>query len=126
MKKISFFALLLLLFTMQTASAESVYRAVTAENQWTTGINPYSPHQSTPKAGTLGVFISGTFTATVGLQYSLDAGATWNDLYVNGTQKTYTGPTHDTLIDYEPGILYRIGVKTGEFTSGTVNVRLSK
>ena len=126
MKKIIVLVSLLLFFAIQTASAESVDRAITAANQWSTGINPYSPHLYTPKAGTIGIFITGTFVATVGLQYSLDRGVTWADLYVDGARKTYTAPAHDVLTDYEPGILYRIGVKTGEYTSGAVNVRLSK
>lgn len=117
----------MVLLCQSAFAGEAVTRSVTAENQWTTGIEPYSySWRDTNKLGTLGIFVSGTFVATVSLQYSLDSGATWNDLYVNGTRKTYTGPTHDTLIDYEPGILYRIGVATGEFTSGTANVRLSK
>ena len=126
MKKVFVFVSLLLFFAAQTALAESVERAITAANQWSTGINPYSPHQYTPKAGTLGIFISGTFVATVGLQYSIDRGVTWEDLYINGVRKTYTTKAHDTITDFEPGILYRIGVAAGQFTSGTVNVRLSK
>lgn len=127
MKKIATAITVMFLLFAQTAQAdEAVTRAVTAENQYTSGISPYNAFLYNPKAGSLGIFISGTFSATVSLQYSLDRGATWNDLYVAGTRKTYTGPAHDTITDFEPGVMYRIGVPTGSFTSGTVNVRLSK
>ena len=130
MKRIffSFCLVLLLVIFCGTAIADPVYvsRAVTAQNQYTDSISPYNSFLGGPKSGTLGLFVSGTFSATVSIQYSLDRGATWNDLYINGVRKTYTGPTHDMIVDYEPSVLYRIGVATGEYTSGTVNVRLSK
>lgn len=107
-------------------SVEVAIGADAAEGTYTGAITPYSPFVNAPKSGTLGVFISGTFVATVGLQYSIDRGVTWEDLYINGVRKTYTTKAHDTITDFEPGILYRIGVAAGEFTSGTVNVRLSK
>ena len=113
--RIGLLALVLLIWNCQGVFAgEAVTRAVTAQNQWTSGIEPYSySWRDTNKMGTLGIFVSGTFVATVSLQYSLDSGATWNDLYINGSRKTYTGPTHDMIVDYEPSIQYRIGVATG-------------
>jgi hypothetical protein len=66
--------------------------------------------------------ITGTWTATVTLQKSFDAGLSWEDttgVYVANTSTTF----NDALDNIE--ILYRIGVKTGDYTSGTVNVSLS-
>lgn len=63
------------------------------------------------------VSITGTFTANVVVQRSFDGGVTWLD------RATYTTAKEDTLMEIEPS-LYRIGVKTGGFTSGSVSVRL--
>lgn len=68
------------------------------------------------------VTISGTWTATVTLQYSVGEPGNWVDV------KTWTGNT--TNENYDDGldneiIYYRIGVKAGDFTSDTANVQLS-
>ena len=68
--------------------------------------------------GYLNVSISGTFVATVTVQRSID-NSTWVDV------DTWTAPTED--YGFEPELMwYRIGVKTGEFTSGTAVVRLGR
>lgn len=68
------------------------------------------------------VNIKGTFTATVTLQRRSDVSEDWEDI------KTYTAPTSD-VDNISDGlenqiVFYRIGVKTGDFTSGTVFVSL--
>jgi hypothetical protein len=55
-------------------------------------------------------------TATVSVQRSPD-GTNWFDV------NTYTAPIEGTGFDPEFNF-YRIGVKTGDYTSGTVDVRL--
>lgn len=66
--------------------------------------------------GNFNVSISGTFAATVAVQRSVD-GSTWGDV------NTYTAPIEAS--GYEPeAMYYRIGVKTGDYTSGTATVRL--
>jgi hypothetical protein len=55
-------------------------------------------------------------TATVSVQRSPD-GINWFDV------NTYTAPIEGTGFDPEFNF-YRIGVKTGDYTSGTVDVRL--
>lgn len=64
--------------------------------------------------------LSGTWVATVHLQRSFDSGTTWMDV------DSYTANTE--LVGYEPerGVIYRAGVKTGNYTSGTVAIRLSQ
>lgn len=61
------------------------------------------------------ITVSGTFVANVTLQRSVDEGSTWIDV------STYTTVTTTTLTDgLENQIIwYRIGVKTGGYTSGT-------
>jgi hypothetical protein len=68
--------------------------------------------------GYFNVSISGTFTATVFVQRSID-NSTWVDV------EDYTTPYEG--VGFEPEIMYyRIGVKTGGFTSGTIEARLGR
>ena len=71
-------------------------------------------------SGNFSFSLSGTWVATVHLQRSRDDGTTWNDV------GAYTTNTEDA--GYEPagGMLYRVGVKTGNFTSGTIVAALYK
>ena len=87
-------------------------KAIAAADSWSDAV------AVTPAKGTFfNVSIWGTFTATVTLQRSFDAGTTWLDV------ATYT--TSKEEVRQEPeGALYRLGCKTGQFTSGPVNVRL--
>ena len=77
--------------------------------------NIFSDSLSVP-ANQFSISVSGTFVATVTLQKSYD-GTNWNDV----EQFTYASE----WIATEPeGASYRIGVKTGDYTSGTITVRL--
>lgn len=64
--------------------------------------------------------IAGTWTATVTLQRSVD-GATWEDV------ATYTANASSTFNDGLDNVeyFYRIGIKTGNYTSGTALLGLS-
>lgn len=90
---------------------QPVTAAITAENTFTAAL---SLPVSKPN---FNLSIWGTFIAAVTLQRSFDGGTTWLDV------KSYAGPLEDRGFEPE-GALYRVGVKTGGFTSGTVNVRL--
>ena len=69
--------------------------------------------------GFFNLSITGTFVATVTVQRSFDNQATWQDV------DTFTKSTED--FGMEPEVCwYRAGVKTGDFTSGTINVRLGQ
>lgn len=82
--------------------------AIDAENSFT------DPVQLT---GNFNISISGTFSATVVVQRSFD-NSTWHD--VNSFTTAFQGT------GYEPEVVwYRAGVKTGGYTSGTANVRVS-
>lgn len=67
------------------------------------------------------VQLSGTWTATVTLQRSVGEPGTWVDV------NTYSANTTVTVDDgFDNQIIYyRIGVKTGDFTSGTLDAALS-
>lgn len=90
----------------------STYLGIGAANVFSDAI------QISPAKGTFfNVSVWGTFVATVTLQRSFDLGTTWLDV------ATYTSAKEE--IRQEPeGALYRIGVKTGAYTSGTVDVRI--
>lgn len=64
--------------------------------------------------------LSGTWVATVTLQRSFDDGGTWQDV------ETFTANLERIGVSPETNIQFRFGIKTGDFTSGTVVGRLSR
>ena len=62
--------------------------------------------------------LSGTWMATVHIQRSFDDGVTWLDV------ENFNINTEKIGIEPEVGIFYRFGVKTGNYTSGTIIGRL--
>lgn len=65
--------------------------------------------------------VSGTFIARITLQKTYDGGVTiYND------EVTFTKPTNEISLPLSESAEYRIGVLTGDFTSGTVEVRLGR
>lgn len=84
-------------------------KTITAENSFTDPVQIQ---------GWFNLSVSGTFAATVTAQRSLD-NSTWVDV------DAWTEPTEE--IGLEPEVMwYRVGVKTGGFTSGSVVVRLGQ
>ena len=67
------------------------------------------------------VVITGTFTATLTLQRSIGDDVSWQD------QSTYTAATDTTVNDALDNqiIYYRIGVKTGDYATGTADTTLN-
>ena len=92
-------------------SRKSVTRSIAAENLYT---------DSVQVVGYFNLSISGTWVATVTVQRSFDQSATWHDV------DTWTTNAEEYGLEPEGGIHYRVGIKTGEFTSGTCVVRLSQ
>ena len=88
-----------------------VEKEVTAENTFSDGL--YTE-------GAFNLSISGTFVATITVQRSFDQGSTWRDV------DTFTAPIETYGTDPEPVVVYRAGVKTGDFTSGTVDIRIGR
>ena len=92
-------------------SRKSQTRSIAAANLYTDAVEV---------VGYFNLSISGTWVATVTVQRSFDAGATWYDV------DTWEENTQEYGLEPEGGIQYRVGIKTGEFTSGTCVVRLSQ
>lgn len=96
----------------QNSNGQSVTVSVTAQNTFTGSIKV----TGTGSQRTFGLTLTGFGTATVTLQRSTD-NATWTD-----TSNTYTANTTTSITDGLDNqiIYYRIGVKTGDYTVGTI------
>jgi hypothetical protein len=79
-----------------------VTRSITAANQFTDAIR---------LTGLFDLSVAGTFAATVTVQRSYD-NATWRDVDVFTSEVEMTGTQGEMA-------WYRVGVKTGEFTSAS-------
>ena len=88
-----------------------ITRSIAAENLFT------DPAKLT---GFFNISLSGAWNATVTVQRSFDQGSTWFDV------ETFVGNAQEYGFEPEGGIVYRVGVKTGEYTSGTIVMRLSR
>lgn len=97
---------------MTTIHKNAVSESVAAQNTFTE-VLPLS------KNDRYTVSVSGTFAATVTVQRSFDDGVTWLDV------KTYTAAAEEDGICAE-AMEMRIGVATGNYTSGTAVCRLGK
>jgi hypothetical protein len=95
-----------------THTGQSQEVTLTAENQFSDSIRVTGVDSSR----IFSVVITGTFTATVTLQYSTDE-ATWVDA-ASGSYAVPTAISYDDTFDNQI-LYYRIGIKTGGYTSGT-------
>jgi hypothetical protein len=94
-----------------------VTKSISAQNTFSTAITVTDVGETRRFT----VQITGVWVATVTLQRSFDDGSTWSDV------TTYTTNQATTYLDGldNQTVQYRIGVKTGDFTSGTAAVTLS-
>ena len=86
-------------------------KAITAQNEFTETLNV---------EGNMNLSIYGTWSGTVTVQRSFDGGVTWLDV------NAYTTNIETSGFESESQVLYRVGIKTGDFTSGVCNVRLGQ
>lgn len=101
-----------------TASGQTVTASIAAQNTFTDSVRVTGVGSSR----TFTVNISGTWVATVSLQRSIGNEDNWED-----TGTTYTA---NTVVTFSDGldnqiVYYRLGVKTGGYTSGTVVASLT-
>lgn len=101
-----------------TSVGQIVTQSVTAENTFSNSIKV----TGVGTTRTITIILTGTWVATVSLQFSLD-NVVWSDV----PAKTWTANVNTSYADGLDNqiIYYRIGVKTGGFTSGTVSETLS-
>lgn len=106
------------LFSITANSAQQTVN-VTAQNQFT---SPSIKVTGTGSQRSLTINISGTWVATVTLQQSVGVDGSWVDF------SNYT--TNQTNLSVSDGldnqiVYYRIGVKTGNYTSGTATCQIN-
>lgn len=99
------------------SAGQQVTGALTAANQFTS----YIKVTGVDAARKFTVTRTGTWVATITLQRSLAEPGTWTDVT---TYTTNASVTFDDGLDNQVAY-YRIGIKTGNYTSGTANVDLS-
>ncbi|MBO9380024.1 hypothetical protein GG804_24970 [Sphingomonas histidinilytica] len=102
-----------------TQSGQSASETLTGADQWS------DPIRITGVDGqrVFAVIITGTFSATVTLQYSVAEPGSW----VDAASGSFSGPTaisYDDTLDNQV-LYYRIGIKAGDYTSGTAEAKLS-
>lgn len=105
------------LFRIQSIG-QRVEAAISGQDQWSdpirvSGVDNQRKFQIT---------IAGTWAGTVHLQYSVGEPGSWVD--VKSWTGNTTNETYDDTLDNEI-IYYRIGIKSGNYTSGTANVSLT-
>lgn len=100
----------------QSGQAQSV--TLTGEDQFSDSIRVVG----VGAARTFAVIITGTWTGTVTLQYSTDD-ATWIDA-ATGSYVANASTSFDDTLDNQI-IYYRIGIKTGNYGSGTASASLT-
>jgi hypothetical protein len=100
-----------------TSTGQQVSSALAAEDTWT------DPVRVTGISGdrALAITISGTWVGTVTLQRSVEAPGTWTDVTSwASNQSTSSNDGLDNQVIY-----YRLGFKTGQYTSGTATCALN-
>lgn len=101
-----------------TSVGQKVSSGITGEGQWSSSIRVVGVDNSR-------IFvlnIAGTWVATITLQRSIDDEASWTDVTTYTTNQTNVN--YDDTLDNQI-IFYRIGVDTGDYTSGTPTVTLT-
>jgi hypothetical protein len=104
------------LFRLASAG-QTVTEAVAAQNTFTAPIRV----TGIDNGRVFSIVITGTWVATVTLQRSVSEPGDWTDVT---TYTTNQSTTYDDTLDNQI-IYYRLGVKTGAYTSGTANLELS-
>lgn len=103
---------------MGTAGVKRVEATVSAQNQFTDPIS-FARRLMGASHGYGQLSVKGVSDSTVTLQRSIDGGATWRDV------EQYTADTEKEIHCPTSGVLWRVGVKTGDYgTEETFEVGL--
>lgn len=102
-----------------TSTGQTVSKAITGANQWSDPIRVIG----VGSARQFAYVISGTWAGTVRIQSSVGTIGAWADVpgefWTINSSSTYSDGLDNQII------YYRIGIDTGEYTSGTANVSLT-
>lgn len=102
-----------------TQTGQTATVALTGEDQYSDPIRIVGVEGTRAFA----ISITGTWSATITLQYSVSEPGDWVDA-PSGTYTTNTAIAYDDTLDNQV-IYYRIGIKAGDYTSGTANATIS-
>ncbi len=92
-------------------SKANVNATLTAQNTYTDEVSI---------RGDFNISVSGTWAGTVTVQRSFDSGTTFVDV------EGFTANTEKAGFETQNSMVYRIGFKTGDYTSGSALVRISQ
>lgn len=92
---------------------------ITGENQWSTP-SYFAAESEKRDAGTINISIEGTFIGLFTLQRSFDDGVTWFDV------EQYNTAIEKCIRNLHIGVKWRLGIKAGDYGSGTAYVRMSQ
>lgn len=114
--------------------ASYVIAEITAQNTFTDWITPKTQMAAGANLpGHLDLSCSGTFVATVTVQKRYFSGNSSSDLTYTDeidvyefTNESELDEMNGTIFSYSNRVQFRVGVKPGDFTSGTVNLRLDQ
>ena len=101
-----------------SSNGQNVIATASSEDVFT---DPIRISGTTATERAFGLFISGTWVGTVTLQRSLATPDSWTDVTTYTTNQSIT--FNDGLTNQIA--FYRLGIKTGNYTSGTANLSLS-
>ena len=105
--------------------ANAVTAALAAENTFTSWLSPKAQLSiNNSHARFLNLSIGGTWQGTITVQRRFGSDDTARDVTDGSFVHTSATVVEKQLYDHEEGVDYRIGFKTGDYTSGTCNVRL--
>lgn len=95
-------------FVTANISAQNTFTGTLAPSAWGT------------RSGFLNISVSGSWSGTVTLQRRFGSSGTFYDV------ETWTANAEKALIDPERKVQYRLGIKTGDYSSGVATCRLGR
>lgn len=100
-------------------AANSVTASLIAENTFTEWINPKQAFsKGIDNTHFMNISVAGTWSGTATLQRRFGSSDFARDV------ANFLDNAEESLYDHEEGVEYRLGIKTGNYTSGTCIVRL--
>jgi hypothetical protein len=103
------------------AAADYKKADLTAQNTFSDWISPVKTRE--PKAGYLSVSVTGTWAGTITVQKRMDHAGTYTDPI---DVEDYTENMAKLIEDHVWPVEYRVGFKTGNYTSGTAAVIIER
>ena len=107
------------------AKEAEVTATIAAHNTFTSWISPKAMlNVNDAHVKFLNLSIGGTWAGTVTVQRRFSSTDTERDVTDGSFVSTDATVVEKALYDHEQGVEYRIGIKTGDYTSGSCSVRL--